>query len=195
MERVCIERIRKEYETERNKREVSGGAQPKELKQERVDIAEHQPDIDLEGRAPTQLNRKENRVQNRHEEHYSEVPQRDMKYKLPSTPAHDLYSEPQKRQLDRGGTDKLTQNATGHINNAEVQLDERLVDMSIQKERDTAATLEKVQGTCTRKSSEGKAQASTQGHGVDEHKEVPVAQNVVPDNTPVIDSFNTKHHL
>ena len=192
MEQVCIERLRKEYETERNKRGASGGARPKELKQERVDIAEHQPDIDLQGRAPAQLNRKENRVKNRHEEHYSEVPQRDMKYKLPSTPAHDLYSEPQKRQLDRGGTDKLTQKATGHLNNAEVQLDERLVDMSIQKERDTAATFEKRQGTCTRKSSEGKTQASTQGHVVDEHREVPVAQNVVPDNTPVIDSFNTK---
>ena len=84
MEQVCIERLRKEYETERNKREASGGARPKELKQERVDIAEHQPDIDLQGGAPAQLNRKENRVQNRHEEHYSEVPQRDKKYRLKS---------------------------------------------------------------------------------------------------------------
>ena len=95
-------------------------------------------------------------MQNRHEEDYSEVPQRDMKYKLPSTPAHDLYSEPQKRHIDRGETDKLTQKATCHINNAEVLLDERLVDMNKQKERDTATTLEKVQGTGTRKNSDGK---------------------------------------
>ena len=131
MEQVCIESLRKEYETERNKREASGGARPKELKQERVDIAEHQPDIDLQVRAPAQLNRKGNRVQNRHEEHYSEVPQRDKKYRLKSE--QGLYREPQKRQIDRGGTDKLTQLAISRVQNQGELMKEK--DRNIEKEK------------------------------------------------------------
>ena len=50
------------------------GARPKVLKQERVDIVEHMPDIDLQGRAPTQLNRKEDRVLIRHEEQSLNLP-------------------------------------------------------------------------------------------------------------------------
>ena len=186
MEQVCIERLRKEYETERNKREASGGARPKELKQERVDIAEHQPDIDLQGRAPAQLNRKENRVKNRHEEHYSEIPQRDKKYGLKSE--QGLYREPQKRQIDRGGTDKLTQLAISRVQiQGELMKEE---DRNIEKEKRTVGTLKELQETDSRKNIESKTQEFTQQH--DEHTEIPAARNVVPDNTSVIDSFNTK---
>ena len=66
-------------------------------------------------------------------------------------------------------------------------------DRNIEKEKRTVGTLKELQETDSRKNIESKTQEFTQQH--DEHTEIPVARNVVPDNTPVIDSFNTNHHL
>ena len=99
-----------------------------------------------------------------------------------------LYREPQKRQIDRGGTDKLTQLAISRVQNQGELMKEK--DRNIEKEKRTVGTLKELQETDSRKIIESKTQEFTQQH--DEHTEIPAARYEVPDNTPVIDSFNTK---
>ena len=189
MEQGCINRLQREYEKERQGREISGGARPKVLKQEGKDMVEQQYDTDLQGRAPSQTASKGYRGCSMQDHHYSESSKQDTKYRAPSAIESGFYSEPQTRDFDRGGMHMLKPVDMG-CKKPTGQLEER-VDKSVLKGRQTADSLQEEQGTCCRKTMESKTQEFTQQQERKEPQEIQ-REKLVSENTPVLDSFNTK---
>ena len=186
MERSYREKIRIEFERQRDKLESSsGGARPKALKQEKLVLPEQRVDLNIPMKETSRANRNEDREHKGRHKTYTDLPDRERRYEFPNKREQVCYSEFKKSQSSITGKEMPIRGVTVQKNNSREQVERRVADIGQQKEREKALSLNVEQEAESRKKFETKTDHLCHKEEREKRAGVSSSENKVPETTPV----------